>query len=576
MSLVVTNGFAKSAEDSNFAINARAASGVEERLYRIRSQALSFLDMTAAIGEDRDMLSQLRNIFFERNPNIAEIYIPGAEEIVNRQFFVNNEIDNSALDAWIRGEAESMERASGGETVIRNVTPVLRTNLLALFYPWQERGIKEAVVVFFSPDNIAEITGTGSNTTVLVNDKGDVLVHPDFGMVLSGANISENPLFDALWKSSGSNVRLDYEEANTRFIGAAHRVSLGEAAIFSFQEYSLITGQISDVTRRNILLSISAMFVAVLITWFFSGTVTTPIKKLMDAAGRIELGEFDLAEITSKSGDELGLLTRRFVHMGKGLIEWEESKDLIGRFNKPPLMEKLRRGEIVLDGERLEAVVLHAALTSFNELSLDVEPAESLSLLNSFFAKMIASVEKTGGSVDRIYGDKLIAVWGIPYSSGELADNVMDCLRSALMMRAAIWELNSDRTEKDLPLFRLGCGIHTGNVLAGRMGAYGVCDYSISGETIDLSAGVQALSVPVDTDILISEKIQDLVSARILSEELTPMISNKKTLRVFGLVNLTPAKPREKQRWPFTLQDVRESLGGGRSAEADDSDDDGE
>ena len=604
MSLMVRSEFIRTTEETNFGINNRAASGIEERLYKIRSEALLLLEMSSVAENSASMATQLQNIFFERNPYIGAVIIPSVEEIINRSFFTHNEIPLEALRTWIAREADTVERARAGEPVLRNVTPALGINLLALFYPWQNTGFMEAAVVFFAPQNLLEITGTGSNTTVVVNEEGDILVSPDFSQVLGGENISSNPLFETLWRGEGETVRQSFTAGGNRYVGAGHRVSLANAAVFTFLEYSIITEQITAVTRRNIMLSITVMFLSILITWFYGRIITSPIKNLIAAAGKIEKGEFSL-DLKPQSRDELGTLTERFITMGYGLLRWENAMNLMGRYNNQSITDKAMAGEINLKGEYLKAVVLSVDLVSFNDFTrteaeetekdqnkgLDVNPGEvlnpldfknpeaplrpenfrdpegSLEHLNFLISKIAENVEKTGGVVDKIAGSRIIAVWGIPFSSGDILNEIMNCLRSVIMMRTQLWEINTEQESQGNRQYKIHCGIHTGDVLAGSLGSFRYYKYTVIGETIDQAIKAGEVCDFLKTDIIITEAVRTLAGKRILAEEIKNRKPNKDDLKVFGLVNLA-SQGQEKQRWPFTLKDVQESLKEGTIAPA--------
>lgn len=554
MGLMVSSEFVQNTENVNFIINDRAAAGIEERLNSIRSEALLLLDMSSTVGDNVSLNWQLKNIFFERNPAIAAIIIPGKKELINQQFFNTNEISNEKLTAWLAEKTIPIERAKKNDPVIMNASPVFRINLLALFYPWQGTGFEDAVVVFFSPQNLLEITATGTSSTLVVNGDGDLLVSQDFSQLLTGENISNSAITRALEKDPGETVRISYSEAGNRFLAAGRRISSADAMVFSVLDYSLITRQITAVSRRNILLSVTVMFLAVLITWFFSKSITNPLKKLIAAAGRIELGEFDIV-LEPKSHDELGLLTERFNNMGKGLSKWEEKKELAGRQNNQMITRKFMLKDENFKGENLQAVVLFVDLVSFMDIAGKNNAKEALFLLNSHISQMTECVEKQGGVVDKIMGSSLFALWGIPVSKGDFTEEVMNSIHAALMMRNVISKRNS-RKSQDSPMFRMACGIHTGIVLAGSMGVTNYSSYTVTGETVNNAAKCGEISAQTGTDIVISKEIRDLTGNRILAEELTLPRQYAEGFSVFGLSDLAPAEGRERQTVPDTFMDA--------------------
>ena len=564
MSLMVRSQLAKSAEDSNFAFNSRAAAGIEERLYRIRSGAFSLLDMDMAARDSNSLMAlRLRNIFFERNPYIAAVVIPGVQVIINQQFFENNGIPEDFLPSWLEKEASAIESAEKNVPVLRNAAQDLGINLLALFYPWQSTGFEESAVIFFSPQNLSEITAAGPSSTMVVNGDGDILIHPDFSRVLAGDNVSGTLFFAALDREPGETVRIIYTDGGNRYIAAGHRISLADAAVFSTLEYSLINKQLSDISRRNILLSLIVLFFAILVTWFYAKSITNPVRRLIEATGRIRMGEFYL-DLKRKSRDELGELTERFISMGEGLSQFEETKDLVGHFNDRDIIDRAMRGELKLEGEYLQAVILSVDFGSFSEISEKMKAQDSLELLNSFFAKTINCIERGGGVVDKIIGSRVIALWGVLRQSGELTGEVLKCLQTALMMRSRISETNSDREESKQPLIRMACGIHTGQVLAGRIGAFRYNKYSVTGNSVNNAIKYGELCVPAQTDIVISGEVQDMAADSIIAEKLKPgksLGTLDKGVKLYGLVNLKAAQDEDKQKGPATLDEVRELLG---------------
>ncbi|MCL2319810.1 MAG: adenylate/guanylate cyclase domain-containing protein, partial [Treponema sp.] len=348
--------------------------------------------------------------------------------------------------------------------------------------------------------------------------------------------------------------------------GAGHQISLADAAVLSSREYSVITGQVVAVTRRNILLSLTVLFLTILVTWFYSRTITSRLRKLMAGIGSYEAGDFNV-DIKTKSRDELGVLTERFAGMGQALNRREEINNLVGRYHDQNISSQAMAGELNLRGEYLKTVVLFVELASFQEISKYLEAPESLELLNSFISKMGECIEKNGGRLDTVISGRLIALWGVPLPSPDISADVLKSLQAAMMMRKTLWDLNTEREKQGKPNLRMGCGIHTGELLAGSMGTSAFRQYSVSGTVIGEAIKTGEAAGSFDTDILITDAVQELAGSRILSEKLTTRRRRKSDLQYFGLVNIA-AQNQETQRWPFTLDDVRESLQGSRSVPA--------
>ena len=136
----------------------------------------------------------------------------------------------------------------------------------------------------------------------------------------------------------------------------------------------------------------------------------------------------------------------------------------------------------------------------------------------------------------------------------------MNAVRSALIIRAGLWELNSHRGEGISPLFRIGCGIHTSALIAGRMGSPRLMEYSFIGTAADEAALAAGVNRTAGSDILVTEAVWALTGGQLVGEEIAADISGKSET-LFAIVNAKPAQSTERPQWPYTLDEVRESLG---------------
>jgi adenylate cyclase len=172
-------------------------------------------------------------------------------------------------------------------------------------------------------------------------------------------------------------------------------------------------------------------------------------------------------------------------------------------------------------------------------------------------------VEKTGGVVDKFIGDAVMAVWGAPLSAGSPAQDAFNCVKAALMMRTALYQFNQGRGGDKKPRIRIGCGINTGDVVAGQIGSNRRREYTVIGDAVNLASRTEALNKPLGTDILITENTCALIGKYLITEEM-PAITVKgkeKPVRMFAVVNFRKGTEQEPARGPQTLAEVRRLLG---------------
>jgi adenylate cyclase len=553
VSVMVSADVRITAEDNNFTLNLRSAAEAERALETVRNEALLLLDILDVLAPEPARTAAA--LFFGRNPSVAAI--AGADTLINEAFFRSGGPDPGRIDDFIQSEKEALERSRAGEFILLNGTPVFGLPLLALFLPRED----EPRAVLFSPESLAGTFGAGTSLSFLVNDRGDLLIHPDDSLTMTGTNMASDPFVKTMRESGDGSLQTRYIGGDGKeYLGAFRKLSLANTAVITTSEYSVIFEGINATTRRNLYLSGAVLCAAVLFIWFFSRTISIPLKSLAAAAERIKNGEFE-QRLTARGKDEIGLLTERFVEMGRGLAERERLRDSFGRFTNKTIAEQAMRGELALGGETKQVTVFFSDIRSFTAISEKLEPAEVVEFLNDYMTRMVDCVDKTNGVVDKFIGDAIMAVWGAPLSAGSPAGDALNCVKAALMMRKALQEFNQGRNGERKPRIRIGCGINTGDVVAGQIGSSQRMEYTVIGDAVNLASRTEALNKPLGTDILITENTFALVGKHLITEEMPPIMvkGKEKPVRMFAVVNLRGSE--ETVRKPATLAELRRILG---------------
>jgi adenylate cyclase len=566
VSIMVSDDVRVTAEDNNFTVNQRSAVEAESNLSTIRSNVLVLLETINATGPD--FSQQAASFFFERNQNIAEIAVVSADgslisdmSFTNDRFFFSQEIDPAITETYIAKRNEETKRAAAGETFLLNGTPDFGVPVLVLLFPWQGEG---AGIIFFSPEKLAETLGAGTNISYLINRDGDILVHADHELVLAGANMSNQPFIRTMWENPEQRVQSLYtDESGVRYFGAFTKLDIVNVAVVTSIEYNMVFEGIAATTRRNGYLSAAVLFISVLLIWFFSKSISEPLRRLSEAALKIENGTSEV-ELKSKSRDEIGLLTNSFRRMSTAL-------SIFGRFTNREIAVRAMRGQIKPGGRTKNATVLFSDIRGFTKKceNFTREFGDDASdrivyWLNEYLHRMVECVEKTGGVVDKFIGDAVMAHWGTAYSAGSPEEDAYNCVKAALMMRSALIEMNAERREDDPgnPPILIGCGINSGLVTAGQIGSEARMEYTVIGDTVNLASRVESLNKPLGTDILITEDTWNLIGNLLITEEMPQVqVKGKETsIRIFVVVNCR-APEGETQKDPVTLVQVRKMQG---------------
>ena len=564
VSFLSTADVRRTAEYNNLTINRQSGSQTLSSFQSVQAAVLLYLSLidrfyTGGSGEHN---AGMDREFFSYNRSIAAIEIVSHDGI---SIFMPSEIfmfSNNINASLIRNYFDSVLRANTavtGRTRFYNASPFFRLSLISAVFIRQGIFGQETVKLLFMPDNLSESFGTGTNTSFLINSAGDLLLHPENDLVLGGTNLSSLSIVSDIMREGGAAGRqVSFsDDSGEMFFGAYFPVTGTDTVVVTTIPYTVVFEAVRRVTLQNIFLTLAVLFAAIMFIWFFSKTISSPLRGLADAALDIVGGNFD-QKLEPHTHDEVGLLTESFGKMTGAL-------NIFGRFTNKDIAVRAMKGEIKPGGLAKHATIFFSDIRGFTEKSENFTNAfgseasnKIVHWLNEYFTYMVDCVEKTGGVVDKFIGDAVMAHWGTAFSAGSPAADAFNGVKASLMMRNALYELNKKRKKNDPanPEIRIGCGLNTGIVTAGQIGSEQRMEYTVIGDHVNLASRTEALNKPLGTDILITEDTWNLIGGRFITEEM-PSVTVKgkeKPVRMFAVINLIGAAG------PQTLAEVRKLL----------------
>ena len=190
-----------------------------------------------------------------------------------------------------------------------------------------------------------------------------------------------------------------------------------------------------------------------------------------------------------------GLRKLRMLH--EAIVDREEQGETLARLLPGGIAEKLRsEGRRIGETETLEVTVLMSDIRGYSAIAELADPSLLAGQLNEHRAAMNHAVLGTGGTVMQFVGDAVMAVFGAPLPE---PDHRSRAVRSALAMHAAQAEVNRRWETEGRPPFGLGIGLSTGLVAAALLGSEERVEYSLVGDTVNLSQRLQQLAGPGET-----------------------------------------------------------------------------
>jgi adenylate cyclase len=154
-----------------------------------------------------------------------------------------------------------------------------------------------------------------------------------------------------------------------------------------------------------------------------------------------------------------------------------------------------------LGGERRHLSILFADIKGFTSRAERTDPEELVSLLNTYMTAMIEVIMESGGVVDKLMGDGIMAFWGAPATLENPARNASDC---GLRMLATLERLR--RTDERFHDFEIGVGIATGEAIVGNFGGQKRFDYSVIGDSVNLASRIEGLTRYFQVPLLVNDQ----------------------------------------------------------------------
>ncbi|HEX4979450.1 MAG TPA: adenylate/guanylate cyclase domain-containing protein, partial [Acidimicrobiales bacterium] len=145
------------------------------------------------------------------------------------------------------------------------------------------------------------------------------------------------------------------------------------------------------------------------------------------------------------------------------------------------------------------------------------DPSELAAQLNVHRAEMNHAIIDIGGTVMQFVGDAVMAVFGAPFPYADHADRAFAAAR-AMHRRQA--EVNRRWQAEGRPPFGLGIGLSTGEAAAALLGSEERIEYTLVGDTVNLSARLQQWAEA--GEIILSQPTYDALAEPPECEKMEP------------------------------------------------------
>jgi len=174
------------------------------------------------------------------------------------------------------------------------------------------------------------------------------------------------------------------------------------------------------------------------------------------------------------------------------------------------ILNDRRSFQEALKGRKKPVTVLFSDIRGFTTMTERSDADKLVMQLNEYFADMVGSVLKNGGTLQKFIGDAIMAVWGDTHTKGN-AEDARGAVATALQMRAALAKLNAAwKDNPDREKYSIGIGVNHGEVIVGNIGHPQRMEFTVLGDGVNLAARLESATKQFHADILVGAAAEKL------------------------------------------------------------------
>ncbi len=152
--------------------------------------------------------------------------------------------------------------------------------------------------------------------TFLVDEKGEVIAHPDAEMTRSRVDLSKNKALQAFQQGQSFSIFENYN--GDKIVAVAQKTAQGWVMV-SQQNHAEAYQVIKAENQKTIYLLIATLLIVFVIAIFTARSLTAPIRELTEVADKYSQGQLDLKISGLNRSDEIGQLSQSIERLGTSI-----------------------------------------------------------------------------------------------------------------------------------------------------------------------------------------------------------------------------------------------------------------
>ncbi|MCO5141997.1 MAG: GAF domain-containing protein [Oligoflexia bacterium] len=215
--------------------------------------------------------------------------------------------------------------------------------------------------------------------------------------------------------------------------------------------------------------------------------------------------------IAKKFADLTARILER-IFLKQRMQSFEKTSGNLGKYLSNKVARSMsEKDSLALGGAEKRVVCLFSDIRNYTSISEDISPQDLVSLLNFYFERMHEVIEKYEGTLDKIVGDLVMAVWNIPYDQ---PDPELMAMKAALEMQKEMMKsVRPEWAKRGVEKVGIGIGVNAGQAIVGNLGSSRFMNYTVVGDTVNTAQRLE--SKARSGEIWMAESIFSFVNGKI-------------------------------------------------------------
>ncbi len=376
----------------------------------------------------------------------------------------------------------------------------------------------------------------GLRYALITGTNGRIKAHTDVNLIgLPFKHFVENPKL----MRSGDVVYYSYRQAGgARMLDLYRPINMKEKNLGQVH-VGISLDFIEELVRQErlsvILVTLAVILVGLGVAIGYGFRFSSPISQIVKATDEIARGNYQY-RVPMKRNDELGTLGMAFNRMGQELWKNAMTQKSFGKYVGSEVLDLILANPETdwLKGTRNNATIILCDVRGFTAYATEKAPEQVVEALNAYLEIATSTIIKFGGYIDKFIGDAVMGVFGVPVFR---KDHVERAVRAALQMQADLQKASQDGNQL---LAAVGISIHTGIVVAGNVGSQTKMEYTVIGDSVNVTARLNPLAGA--GEIVVSQQVRDELDALMATQSLGPQTIKGKSepVEAFKVLHMHP------------------------------------